>query len=182
MCDPWDTKTARTRQAFQQRAAEGRGRANAADCKCYRDFRDVLARPDVDGVYIATGDYWHVPITIAAARAGKDMHTEKPLGISIEQDLAARRAVRQYGRVFQYGAERRSTASARHAIELVLNGRIGKVQAIVRSEPRLAAGRIGHAGAPRAQGVGLRPVAGAGPRGPLLPRPLPGQQRDLPRV
>jgi hypothetical protein len=129
-CDPWDHKTEKAQQLFQKIAAERRGKGTFHGCDRYRDFRDVLARPDVDGVYIATGDYWHVPITIAAARAGKDMHTEKPLGLSIEQDLAARRAVRQYGRVFQYGAEHRSTASARHAIELVLNGRIGKVQAI----------------------------------------------------
>ena len=134
-CDPWDSRTLRAQQMFQKIAADRRGKGSFQGCDRYRDFRDVLARPDVDGVYIATGDYWHVPITIAAARAGKDMHTEKPLGISIEQDLAARRAVRQYGRVFQYGAERRSTASARHAIELVLNGRIGKVQALYVVSP-----------------------------------------------
>lgn len=135
VCDPWDSKTDKAQQLFQRIAADRRGRGAFHGCDRFRDFRDVLARPDVDGVYIATGDYWHVPITIAAARAGKDMHTEKPLGLCIEQDLAARRAVRQYGRVFQYGAERRSTASARHAIELVLNGRIGKVQAIYVMSP-----------------------------------------------
>lgn len=135
VCDPWDSKTKRAQQMFQQIAAQQRGKGSFKGCDCYRDFRDVLARPDVDGVYIATADYWHVPITIAAARAGKDMHTEKPLGISIEQDLAARRAVRQYGRVFQYGTERRSTPSARHAIELVLNGRIGKVKELYVLSP-----------------------------------------------
>ena len=70
------------------------------------------------------------PITIAAVKAGKDVHTEKPLGVSIEQDLAARKAVRDHHRVFQYGTERRSTPEARHSIELVLNGRIGEVKEI----------------------------------------------------
>ena len=135
VCDPWDSKTARARETFQRLAAERLGKQNVKGCDCYRDFRDVLARPDIDAVYIATSDHWHVPITIAAARAGKDMHTEKPLGISIEHDLAARQAVRRYDRVFQYGTERRSTPTARHAIELVLNGRIGKVQALYVNSP-----------------------------------------------
>ena len=135
VCDPWDSKTQRAAEMFEQIHAQRHGKAGATGCRRFRDFRELLARPDVDAVYIATGDYWHVPITIAAARAGKDMHTEKPLGISIEQDLAAREAVRRYGRVFQYGAERRSTAAARHAIELALNGRIGKVQALYVVSP-----------------------------------------------
>lgn len=56
------------------------------NCADYADFREVLANKDVDAVHIATADHWHVPITLMAARAGKDMYTEKPLGISIEQD------------------------------------------------------------------------------------------------
>jgi predicted dehydrogenase len=140
VCDPWDSRTEKARQMFQKLAADHRGKATFQGCDCYRDFREVLARPDIDGVYIATGDYWHVPITIAAARAGKDMHTEKPFGLSIEQDLTARQVVRQYGRVFQYGTEHRSTASARHAIELVLNGRIGQIQAIYVVSPGGAQG------------------------------------------
>ncbi|MBE3087858.1 MAG: gfo/Idh/MocA family oxidoreductase, partial [Chloroflexi bacterium] len=67
--------------------------------------------------------------------AGKHCHTEKPLGISIEADLAALKAVRRYRRVFQYGTERRSTPEARHAVELVLNGRIGKVEKVYVISP-----------------------------------------------
>jgi predicted dehydrogenase len=72
---------------------------------------------------------------VAALKAGKDCHTEKPLGVTIEHDLAALKAVRKYGRIFQYGTERRSTPTARHAIELVLNGRIGKVEKIFVVSP-----------------------------------------------
>lgn len=103
--------------------------------RMYNDFRDLLAQQDIDAVYIATPDHWHVPITIAAMKAGKHCHTEKPLGVSIEQDLAALSAVRKYRKVFQYGAERRSTPDARKGIELVLNGRIGKVQRIYVVSP-----------------------------------------------
>ncbi|MBI5395951.1 MAG: Gfo/Idh/MocA family oxidoreductase [Verrucomicrobia bacterium] len=130
VCDPQEDRRLRAKEVFEKTYAERKRSGAYKGCDAYADFRDVLARADVDAVYIATPDHWHVPITIAAARAGKDMHTEKPLGVSIAEDIAAREAVRRYGRVFQYGAERRSTTAARHAIELVLNGRIGKVQAI----------------------------------------------------
>jgi hypothetical protein len=99
-------------------------------CADYNDFRDLLARKDVDAVHISTGDYWHVPIALAAARAGKDMYTEKPLGISIEQDLAAWKIVDTYNRVFQYGTQNRSTAQTRLGLEVVLNGHIGDVENI----------------------------------------------------
>ncbi len=96
----------------------------------YNDFRELLARDDVDAVSVMTPDHWHVPISMAAARAGKDVYCEKPLGVSIEQDLAARDIVAKHGRVFQYGTQQRSTSACRMGIELVLNGHIGDVREI----------------------------------------------------
>ncbi len=96
----------------------------------YNDFREVLAREDVDAVHISTADHWHVPMSLAAARAGKDVYCEKPLGLSIEQDLASREIVAKHKRVFQYGAQQRSSASCRMGIELVLNGHVGDVQEV----------------------------------------------------
>jgi predicted dehydrogenase len=105
------------------------------------DFRELLARKDIDGVYIAAPDHWHVAMAMAALKAGKHVHCEKPLGVSVQQDLAARKAVRQSKKMVQYGAEGRSTRDARKAIELVLNGRIGKVQKIyVVSPPSVSGG------------------------------------------
>ena len=100
------------------------------NCDDYEDFRDLLAREDVDAVHISTPDHWHVPVSLAAAKAGKDMYTEKPLAISIEQDIAARAIVDKYNRVFQYGAQQRSLLHVRVGIELVLNGHIGDVEEI----------------------------------------------------
>jgi predicted dehydrogenase len=100
------------------------------NCPDFNDFRDVLARPDVDAVHISTADHWHVPISMAAARAGKDMYTEKPLGISIEQDLTAREIRSKYNRIFQYGTQNRSMIQVRMGIELVLNGHIGDVKKV----------------------------------------------------
>jgi len=100
------------------------------DCRAYVDFREVLARDDIDAVGIATPDHWHVPMTIAAAEAGKDVSTEKPLGISIAEDLACREAVKRYDRVFQYGTEARAVDACRLGCELVRNGRIGEIREI----------------------------------------------------
>jgi len=140
VCDPRDDRRITAQSVFQGAYGERRPTGKYRGIRAYRDFRDVFRRNDIDAVYIATPDHWHVPITIAAAKGGKDMHTEKPLGVSIEQDLAARKAVRENKRIFQYGAERRSTAEARHAIELVLNGRIGKVEAIYVVAPPSSSG------------------------------------------
>ena len=98
--------------------------------KGYADFRELLAREDVDAVVIATPDHWHVPVAIAAAKAGKDLYVEKPLGVCVAEDLLCREAVKRYGRVFQYGTQQRSSGHCRFGCELVRNGRIGRVQAI----------------------------------------------------
>jgi predicted dehydrogenase len=88
-----------------------RGRGGAKACTAYRDFRELLARPDIDAVVIATPDHWHVPLGLYACRAGKDMYIEKPLGLALEWDRALRSAVRRYGRVFQYGTQQRGQAA-----------------------------------------------------------------------
>jgi predicted dehydrogenase len=98
------------------------------NCADYADFREMIARKDIDAVHIATQDHWHVPAALMSAWAGKDMYCEKPLGISIEHDKAARQIVDKYHRVFQYGAQQRSMQHVRMGIELVLNGHIGEVK------------------------------------------------------
>jgi len=98
------------------------------NCPDYNDFRELLKNKDVDAVHITTADHWHVPIAIAAARAGKDMYTEKPLGISINHDIKSREIVDKHKRMFQYGAQQRSIAYVRLGIQLVLNGHIGDVK------------------------------------------------------
>ena len=108
--------------------------------KAYNDFRELLVRDDIDAVVVATQDHWHVPITIAAARAGKDMYVEKPLGISIRHDQAARAEVKKHKRVFQYGTQQRSSAHCRFGCELVRSGYVGKVHKIEVIAPNGARG------------------------------------------
>jgi predicted dehydrogenase len=96
----------------------------------YADFRDVLKRDDVDGVVVCTPDHWHVPVALYAARAGKDMYVEKPLGVSMVWAGALRKAIKRFGNVFQYGTQQRSGGNFRFACELVRNGYIGDVKRI----------------------------------------------------
>ncbi len=124
---------------FQQRR-EGTAKAlnkryGANVCTPYHDLRVMLARNDIDAVIIATPDHWHVPAALMAVRAGKAVYVEKPLGLSMEEDIAIREEVNRYGRVFQYGTQQRSLAHVRHGAELVRNGRIGKVLAVEVTAP-----------------------------------------------
>jgi predicted dehydrogenase len=100
------------------------------NCAVHSDFREVLARPDVDAVLIATPDHWHVPVAIAAANAGKDMYLEKPMGLTLAEDQLLRAAVQKHKRIFQFGTQQRSSREFQRAVELIRNGRIGKLRAI----------------------------------------------------
>jgi predicted dehydrogenase len=121
-------------------------------CAVHADFRHVLARPDVDAVLIATPDHWHVPIAVAAARAGKDMYLEKPMGLSFAEDQLLRAVVRKHKVIFQFGTQQRSSREFQRAVELVRNGRIGKLRAINVWAP---ASRPGGSTAPVAAPPGL---------------------------
>ncbi len=100
------------------------------DCSSYSDFRELLARKDIDAICNGTPDFWHGLISIAAAKAGKDMYCEKPLVNTIAEGRAVCDAVKRYGRVLQTGSHERSRPNARYACELVRNGRIGKLHTI----------------------------------------------------
>jgi predicted dehydrogenase len=104
-------------------------------CAMHADFRDLLARKDIDAVMIATQDHWHALIATAAAAAGKDMYCEKPTGVSVEQGQKMVAAIRKHGRIFQGGTQQRSTFYMRHVCELVLNGYIGTVREVQVSTP-----------------------------------------------
>jgi predicted dehydrogenase len=76
------------------------------DCKTYNDFRELLARPDIDAVLIGTPDHWHALVTIEACKHGKDVYCEKPECLTIREGRAMVEAVRRYGRVFSGGSQR----------------------------------------------------------------------------
>lgn len=100
------------------------------DCTDYGDFRDLLAREDLNAVSIALPDHWHSIPAIAAAKRGLDIYAEKPLSLTIMEGRTMCEAVRRYERVWQTGSWQRSQAHFQFACELVRNGRIGNVHTV----------------------------------------------------
>jgi predicted dehydrogenase len=95
-------------------------------CVGYADFRDLLADKSIDAVYIATPDHWHTPASVYAAKAGKDVYSEKPVTLTVAQGQVLCATMKRYGRIYQSGTQVRSSDRLRHACELVRNGKIGK--------------------------------------------------------
>jgi predicted dehydrogenase len=96
----------------------------------YRDFREMLQRPDIDTVLIATGDRWHTLASIYAAKAGKDVYCEKPSTMTIAESLGLADIYRRYGRIYQAGTQRRSIANFLFAADLCHSGKLGKLTAV----------------------------------------------------
>jgi predicted dehydrogenase len=113
---------------------DGRNLARAArmvpDAAAVRDWRQVVARGDIDAVVVSTPDHWHVPISLAAVRAGKDVMCEKPLTLTIREGRLLADAVARYGHIFQTASEFRAMPAFHRAAELVRNGRIGRLERI----------------------------------------------------
>lgn len=103
---------------------------NYSDVMLYNDFRELLARTDIDAVIIATPDHWHASMAIRAAEAGKDIYCEKPLSLTIKEGRAMVNAARKHNRVFQTGSMQRSWPEFRQTAELVRNGYIGEIKHI----------------------------------------------------
>ncbi|MEW4569372.1 Gfo/Idh/MocA family oxidoreductase [Tautonia sp. JC769] len=114
----------------QQAVAEVNEQVGNDDCASYHDFRELLARDDIEAVIVATPDHWHAIPTIAAAHAGKDIYCEKPLTNTVAEGRAIVDAVDRHGRILQVGSHERSGDNARFACELVQNGRIGRVHTV----------------------------------------------------
>ena len=99
--------------------------------KAYHDYRDLLARDDIDAVLNATPEHWHAIVSIEACRRGKDVYCEKPLAFTVQEAQATLAAARRYDCVFQTGTQQRSDGRFRLACELVRNGYIGEVKSAV---------------------------------------------------
>lgn len=96
----------------------------------FADYRDLLARKDVDIVTIGAPDHWHTKMIVDACRAGKDVYCEKPLTLTVDEGKILRDVVKETGRVVQVGSWQRSDSRFRLAVELVRQGRIGKLQRV----------------------------------------------------
>ncbi len=132
VCDVWRNRREGACQKVNAHYADVYGTDNYKACLPYTDFRELLARPDIDAVLIATPAHWHATMTAMAAAAGKDVYCEKPTAVTVRESQATLATVRRYGRVFQAGTQQRSEYGAkfRMACEFVRSGRIGKLESI----------------------------------------------------
>ncbi len=105
-------------------------------CATHRDFREVLARRDVDAVMISTPDHWHIPMALLALQAGKDVSLEKPISRFIGEGRRLVDTVATHKRVFRVDSEFRSLERFHRAAELVRNGRLGRLHTIRVSSPK----------------------------------------------
>jgi predicted dehydrogenase len=128
-----DVDTTR-REAAKKTVNDGYGKDLKAGrykgCDAYIDFRELLARADIDAVVIATPDHWHAIVAIEACKAKKDVYCEKPLSLTIHEAQQMVAAARKHERVFQTGSQQRSSNEFRQACELVRSGRIGKLKTV----------------------------------------------------
>ncbi len=100
------------------------------DAETYHDFREVMSRRDIDVVVCATVDHWHVLVSMAAMKSGKDVYCEKPLTLTIDEGKHLVKTAKETGRVLQTGSQQRSDRNFRLACELVRNNRVGKLRHI----------------------------------------------------
>jgi len=136
VCDVDSWRMEQARKKVEERYAQEQPSGTYKGCATFRDFRDLLARKDIDAVMISTPDHWHVPMAIAAIKAGKDVSCEKPLTRSIYEgrklsDLAAKEK-----RAFRVDSEFRASQHMHRAVEIVRNGKIGKLQRIITGTPK----------------------------------------------
>ena len=127
VCDVRRERRERAQQRCNQIYADKTGRATYAGVEAYNDFREVLARADVDAVLLALPYHWHAPMATMALRAGKDVYCEKPICITVREGRNLAETCKRFGRIYQAGTQQRSEYNGkfRRACDLVRNGRIG---------------------------------------------------------
>jgi predicted dehydrogenase len=130
VCDLDSRRAQLAQKRVESTYAKRSGGGDYKGCAVYGDFRELVARSDIDAVQIATPDHWHTLLALAAARAGKDIFLQKPLTLTIQEGRILSDTVRRHNRIFQVGSQQRSDKEFRTACELVRNGRVGKLHTI----------------------------------------------------
>jgi predicted dehydrogenase len=128
VCDPYQDRQRKAKNLADEKYGD-------TGCAMYGDYRELIARRDIDAVMIAAQDHWHALIATAAAAAGKDMYCEKPMGVSVEQGQVILKAIRRHRRVFQAGTWQRAQGKFRQACTLVRNGYVGRLREIQVGAP-----------------------------------------------
>jgi predicted dehydrogenase len=139
VCDLWPQKRNTARERVNNHYAQLAGTGTYKSCEAYLDFRELIARPDIDAVLMALPFHLHAPMAIMAMKNGKDVYSEKPICITVEEGRILAETQKRYRRVYQAGTQQRSEAEYggkfRRAIELVRNGYIGQLKEIYAFSP-----------------------------------------------
>lgn len=132
VCDVVKERREDSKRIVEEGYAKQKELGSYKGCAAYVDFRELLARDDIDAVVIGTPDHWHAIPAVMACRAGKDVYCEKPLSLTISEGRAMVEAARKHDRVFQTGSQQRSEFGGlfRRAVELIRNGYIGEVKTV----------------------------------------------------
>ena len=130
VCDVDSKHRAEARERIEKGYADAIKAGTFKGVKEYGDLRELLARPDVDAVMVATPDHWHVLASLLAIRSGKDVYVEKPLTLTIAEGRVLSDEVRRYGRILQVGSQQRSGEKFRRACEIARNRRIGEIKTV----------------------------------------------------
>jgi len=121
-----DEGMAQVTEAYSDRIESGTYRS----CSAYNDYRELLARGDIDAVLICTPDHWHTPLSIHAAEAGKEVYCEKPISITVDEGRQLVEAIQRHGRVFQNGSQYRTSHRIRRTCDFIRKGGLGKVKSV----------------------------------------------------
>jgi len=127
---PWRSRDyGRTpgKEAMEKKYAKESESGTYKGCATYKDFRELIARDDIDAVQVATPDHWHAIITMEALKAGKDVYCEKPMTHLFGEGYAIHREVAKQKAIFQVGSQQRSDKKFQQGVEIVRNGLLGKI-------------------------------------------------------
>ncbi len=147
VCDVDRVRREEGKRHVERTYAAQRRNATYRGCVGYNDYRELLARADLDAVVIATPDHWHSLQAVDAAKAGKDVYCEKPVSVTIRQGRLMANSIRRCGRVFQTGTQYRSMPTIRAVCGFVRAGGLGRVRSAFTLWSRLGA-RFGHSYVP----------------------------------
>jgi hypothetical protein len=158
VCDVDRVRREEGRQYVEQTYAARNPGGSYQGCAAYNDYRELLARPDIDAVVIVTPDHWHALLATDAVRAGKDVYCEKPISITVRQGRELVETVRRYGRIFQTGTQYRSIPTIRQVCEFVRGGGLGKVKSVFTLWGKLGGGLAADSYVPLPFALAAEPV------------------------
>ncbi|MHC4170472.1 MAG: Gfo/Idh/MocA family protein, partial [Planctomycetota bacterium] len=137
VCDVDSMRREAGRKLVDETYASRRSVGTYRGCTAYNDYRELLAREDIDAVVVVTPDHWHTLQSIDAVKAGKDVYCEKPISITVQEGRRLVETVQRYGRIFQTGTQYRSIPTIRHICNFVRAGGLGKVKQVFTLWTRL---------------------------------------------